>query len=60
MDSQWKASNWCEEQFGKRWSVVDNREGVWCCFWRGRIQPGMYEWFFLNKIDAELFVLRWL
>lgn len=57
--NQWEVTKWCTEKFGKRWSVVDNREGVWCCFWRGRIVPESYEWFFQNEKDALLFMLRW-
>lgn len=59
IQNQWEADAWCTEKFGKRWSVTDNREGVWCCFWRGRDQPGSYEWCFQNKGDATLFLLRW-
>lgn len=60
--NHWEADKWCRERFGKRWSVVDNRDGVWCCFWlgpRGGENAGKYEWFFLNKEDAILFALRW-
>lgn len=60
MYNQWEASSWCEEQFGPRWSVVDNRQGVWCCFWRGRESPGMYEWYFKNERDALMFMLKWM
>lgn len=56
----WEATAWCEQQFGPRWSVVDNRSGVWCCFWRGRGFPGQYEWMFHNEQDAILFTLKWL
>lgn len=56
---QWEADTWCTQQFGKRWSVVDNREGVWCCFWSGGAMPGSYEWYFLNERDAMMFALRW-
>lgn len=51
---------WCEQQFGKRWSAIDNKEGVWCCFWAGRSMPGSYRWHFMNEQDAMLFSLRWL
>lgn len=59
MRNQHEASNWCTKHFGKRWGAVDNREGVWCCFWRGRSIPGSYEWFFENERDANWFILRW-
>lgn len=59
--NQWEADVWCTEHFGERWSVIDNRDGVWCCFWRGFRSPGPghYEWRFQNKQDAILFALRW-
>lgn len=59
--NHWEADAWCRQHFGERWSVVDNRQGVWCCFWRGfRSQgPGHYEWLFENERDALLFALRW-
>lgn len=50
---------WCTDHFGKRWSVVDNREGTWCVFWRGKNKPVMYEWYFQNEQDAVLFLLKW-
>lgn len=59
-NKHWETTAWCEQQFGKRWSVVDNREGVWCVFWRGRDNPGMYEWYFEHEQDASRFVLRWM
>lgn len=51
---------WCEQKFGKRWSVIDNRDGLWCCFWGGRSIPGSYSWHFKNEQDALLFSLTWL
>lgn len=57
---QWQADVWCTEKFGKRWSPVDNRTGVWCCFWLGTRDVRGYEWLFLNEQDAVLFALRWL
>ena len=59
-DSHAAQTVWCEQKFGKRWSVVDNRDGVWCCFWGGRAIPGVYKWEFQNEQDALLFSLRWL
>lgn len=56
---QWKIDLWCQEQFGPRWSVVSNREGVWCCFWVGTRDPGCYKWLFRYEKDAMLFLLRW-
>lgn len=58
-NNHWEQDQWCTEHFGKRWSVIDNRSGVWCTFWRGRESPGSYEWFFQNEQDALQFILRW-
>lgn len=57
--NHWEATDWCERQFGERWSVVDNRNGVWCCFWAGRSIPGSYDWYFLNEQDYLMFTLKW-
>jgi hypothetical protein len=57
--NHWQATDWCTEQFGKRWGVVDNRDGVWCCFWAGREQFGSYRWYFENECDAMWFTMRW-
>lgn len=59
-NNQWEQDQWCTENFGKRWSVVDNREGVWCVFWRGLDHHGMYEWYFQHEQDAARFILRWM
>ena len=32
-DKHWEQTQWCEEHFGKRWCVIENRKGVWRCFW---------------------------
>lgn len=59
--NQWQIDQWCMYQFGPRWSVTENRQGRWCCFWRGpRSEDGAhYEWLFVNEADALLFALRW-
>ena len=56
------AYQWCEDQFGSRWSPLDNREGQWCCFWRGtqNQDPRRWEWLFEHEQDAMLFTLKWL
>ena len=56
----YEAIKWCEQQFGARWSVTDNKNGVWCCFWSGRKSPGMYEWLFVNEQDSLIFALKWM
>jgi hypothetical protein len=59
MKRQWEVDKWCTEQFGPRWEAVGYREGVWCCFWKGRSIPGSYEWLFANEQDANWFMLKW-
>jgi hypothetical protein len=58
--NHWQATEWCTQQYGRRWSVVDNRAGTWCCFWAGQEQFGSYKWQFENEHDAVLFTLKWL
>jgi len=56
-----EAADWCRQQWGDRWSVVDNRKGIWCCFWCGTrgVKAGMYRYHFQNERDAIMFALRW-
>lgn len=58
---QREAERWCSDHLGKRWSVVDNRQGVWCCFWAGTRteHPGYYDFHFLNERDMCWVALRW-
>lgn len=58
-EQHWEATNWCEQQFGPRWSAVSNRSGEWCVFWGGVDSPRNYHWYFLNEQDVTMFVLRW-
>lgn len=60
-DRHRQAETWCRENLGQRWSVVDNRDGIWCCFWAGfrSPEPGMYRYYFKNSEDALVFSLRW-
>ena len=51
---------WCEERFGTRWSAIDNRKGIWRCFWGGPKMAGKYKFEFKNEQDAILFSLTWL
>ena len=60
----YEAEEWCRQQWGTRWSVIDNRGGTWCCFWAGfrsnnAGNAGKYRYHFQNKEDAALFTLRW-
>ena len=57
----YQAADWCQQRWGKRWSTIDNRQGVWCCFWLGTRGPnsGKYIYHFKNEQDAIVFSLRW-
>jgi hypothetical protein len=52
------ATKWCYENFGPRWSALDNHDGIWMCFWAGHITGG-YNWHFKHEKDAMMFILRW-
>lgn len=54
------ASAWCEQQFGTRWNVIDNRDGSWAMFWAGVDMAKYYRFCFAEERDALLFTLRWL
>jgi hypothetical protein len=56
----WQSIEWCTKQFGRHWSAVDNRDGVWCYFWAGREQFSPCIWHFERERDAVWFNLRWL
>ena len=59
-DKHHEQVKWCEEKFGPRWIVTQNREGTWRCFWAGPEYRQLYRWQFKNNQDAMLFSLRWL
>lgn len=56
-----EAMEWCEEHLGKRWDVLDNRSGLWSCFWVGSRSgmPEYYKFCFQNSEDAILCSLKW-
>ena len=62
-----QAESWCKEKWGERWSVLDNQQGTWCCFWGGfrevwggfREAKGGYLYHFAYEKDALEFILRW-
>lgn len=54
------AGVWCEQQFGKRWSPLDCRDGAWAMFWAGVDMHKNYRFCFAEEQDAMLFSLRWL
>jgi hypothetical protein len=53
---------WCHQQFGKRFAVVDRvnfgRDGTWQCTWDGR-EMASFTFQFDHSKDAVLFALRW-
>jgi hypothetical protein len=53
------AMKWCEQQFGTRWNVIDNRTGQWALFWAGRGMTDKYRFCFAVKEDMMMFILRW-
>lgn len=53
------AAKWCEERWGSRWSVTENRSGVWACFWAGRDNFECYRFVFADDRDMMMFALRW-
>lgn len=52
--------NWCIEQYGKQFDVVDNRTGTWSYCWAGVERMRQYEYQFAREQDAVMFSLRWL
>jgi hypothetical protein len=54
------AGAWCQQQFGKRWEVIGNRDGYWCMFWAGREAHDKYRFCFAREEDALIFTLKWL
>ena len=53
------AEAWCRQQFGRRWDLIENRNGSWSMFWGGREHWEEYRFSFARHEDAVLFVLRW-
>lgn len=57
-----KMCEWCHEQFGKRFAVVDRvnfgRDGTWQCTWGG-VDVASFTFQFDHGEDAVLFALRW-
>ena len=54
------AEAWCRAEWGERWSVTENKQGTWCCFWGGfREAKGNYLYHFAREQDAIVFALRW-
>lgn len=56
---QLHAERWCRQQLGKRWNVIDEREGRWVCFWGGPDRHTKYRFCFAQEADAIVFALKW-
>jgi hypothetical protein len=54
------AQAWCQQQFGRRWDLINNRDGAWSMFWAGRDHYEEYRFSFAHEQDAAWFALRWL
>ena len=55
---------WCHENFGQRFSIVDRpnfgRDGTWQCVYDGRGREQVtYKFSFDYEQDAVLFALKW-
>ena len=57
-DKHYDAEHWCREQFGKRWTALD-QVGQWACFWAGSNDHKRYRFCFAESEDAVFFALRW-
>jgi len=63
----WSPKEWCYQQFGPRWGLVESqhqsRLGTWTVLWIGHDSHGKlsnnYRWHFKNEADMMLFQLRW-
>ena len=57
------AEQWCQEQWGERWTPTTNREGTWSVFWGGNrtveLVPSHYRWHFATEEQLAWFKLRW-
>lgn len=53
------AEAWCRKNLGTRWSAIDNRQGIWSCFWAGPKNNNNYLFYFKNESDAIIFALKW-
>ena len=54
------AERWCQTLLGKRWNVIDEREGRWACFWGGSGAHWLYRFCFAEEADAIVFALKWV
>ena len=58
-----EAKHWCEEHLGKKWDLLDNRDGTWSMFWgpakKDNGWQSHYRFCFAEESDALWFSLRW-
>jgi hypothetical protein len=59
-DQMHQARDWCEQQWGKQWNALDNRDGLWSCFWGGQKHYTEYRFSFAHEQHAVFFALRWV
>jgi hypothetical protein len=52
------ASKWCQKQFGYRHDIINNRQGIWQCFWEGTGDVEHYRFHFRNERDMIWFALQ--
>ena len=53
------AYDWCKRMFGKKYSPIDNRDGVWAMFWAGTHIRDKYRVCFTHEQDLAWFKLAW-
>ncbi len=53
------ARDWCRENLGRGWSVTENQNGIWACFWGGSNDHKRYRFCFAESRDAVFFALKW-
>ena len=53
------ALTWCQDNLGPRWSITDNQEGRWACFWAGDQDWDRYRFYFVSESDCAWFALKW-
>jgi hypothetical protein len=54
-----EVEQWCRRRLGERWSVVDNRQGLWACFWSGTEAFAHYNFHFAREEDMIWVALKW-
>ena len=52
-------ATWCFQTFGKRWNVVNSRDGTWTMYWAGKHNMDKYRVCFDTEQDMMWFKLKW-